>query len=260
MVNVVSDEQNSEERPKSRIREKYENQQRLKKEAHDAAILKIHNEIVSKLGDKESSDWLRMPVYSGLSNPSSYLYIPRLAFLHWALKNVPAVKLGIIEDWVPVSKYDLKCKNDDRFHSDWVIGAGLDPATFYDKNNDINISAHKLAMEIVRDMTSFDLLVLSRSSRTKFEGEIAFLKPGQQLEKGQIGIISHAGVEFDAALRSAARHKTGLICLTGGPLAHVVTVGRELDVPIVMWDKANNLRIYQYLYVNTENGTVSIRC
>jgi len=41
-------------------------------------------------------------------------------------------------------------------------------------------------------------------------------------------------------------------------MAHVVVVGRELDVPIVMWDKAEELWGYHHVYVDTEKGTIHI--
>ena len=41
-------------------------------------------------------------------------------------------------------------------------------------------------------------------------------------------------------------------------MAHVVVVGRELDVPIVMWDKAEELWGCHHVYVDTEKGTIHI--
>lgn len=246
-------------------RDMYEDQEKEKQDKHDSYIQRIRDEICSKIGPKGGDDWLRMPHYKDGESmykkgaiPDIYIDVPRLAFLHWALRNIPAVKLGIIEDWTPVSRSGLKMYNDDQYHSDWVIAAGYDPEVFYQEHDDINTSAYSFAMDIVRNMTDFDLIVLSKSLKKSFSGKIKHLKAGEKLEEGEVGVISHAGVEFDAALRSAAKHKTGLICLTGGPMAHVVVVGRELDVPIVMWDKAQELWNYHHVSVNTEEGTVHV--
>lgn len=246
-------------------RENYDAENKAREEKHNIMIQKIRDEIIGKLGEKGGEDWLRMPVYKKEESsytkgaiPELYINVPRLAFLHWALKNIPAVKLGIIEEWTPVSRSGLKMYNDDRFHSDWVIAAGYDPEVFYEKHDDINTAAYAFAMTAVRNMTDFDLMVLSKSSKKRFSGRIKHLKPGEVLEEGQVGVISHAGVEFDSALRSAAKHKTGLICLTGGQMAHIVVVGREIDVPIVMWDKAEELWGCHHVYVDTEKGTIHI--
>ena len=122
----------------------------------------------------------------------------------------------------------------------------------------MNASSYALRMELCFKLLKFEFAVLSRSTKTKLSGKVRILNPGDVLQKGEIGVIERASVEYDAALRSAAQQDSGLICLTGGPLAHIAVVGREMNVPIIMWDKAKLLNNGARIDLNLENGTIRL--
>lgn len=234
-----------------------------KEKRYAERVQEIRNRIFERAGPKGGDGWVRMPVHNGEFKGNSvaadfYVDVPRVPFLHWILKDMPAVDLEIIPEWIPESHSGMKMFNDEPLHSDWVIGAGYNPNEFYEKFDHVNQAAYAFAQKLVRNLVKFEVITLSKSSRKTFSGKARQLKPGEELKAGEVGIIPHAGVEFDAALRSAARHKTGLICLVGGRLAHIVIVGSELDVPIVMWDKADKLWSFSKVDVDTEKGTIRV--
>jgi hypothetical protein len=58
--------------------------------------------------------------------------VPRAPFMHWALARHPST--GSLPSWTTVSPSGLKMMNDDPFHTDWVLGAGLTIQEGYDEN------------------------------------------------------------------------------------------------------------------------------
>lgn len=60
--------------------------------------------------------------------------VPRAPFVHWALSRLPAESRPALPVWSPVSPSGLKMYNDDPYHSDWILGAGLSLAESYEKN------------------------------------------------------------------------------------------------------------------------------
>lgn len=235
-------------------------------------ITQLRKEIIEKAGPQDGEGWLKLPIYK-LKSPQEkgqqaeidtsafdrFLLVPKLAFYKWSLDNVPGVELGIHDEWRSVCPTGMKMPNDNPYHSDWVIGAGLDLDAFYDKERAIELSSYHYRMEVVSELASFDFIPLSKSDRQYVSGKVRLLQPGETLKKGQIGVIPHAGVEYDAALRSASQHKSALICATGGKLAHLAVVGREMNVPVVMWEKAMTLTQFHTVSLNLREGRISFQ-
>lgn len=232
-----------------------------KRHAHH--ISGLRDQILARLGPKDGEDWIRIPVHKLKEDigseklPDHYVHVPKLPFQHWSLESIPAEKLGVLEPWEPVSRSGMKMQNDSAYHTDWVIGAGFDPDDFNRNHDLINSAAWHERFKYAQEAGSFEVVPLCKSTRNHFTGKVRWVAPGEALKEGEVGVIPHAGVEYDAALRSAAKHGTGIICKVGGALAHVVVVGRELDVPVVMWDKADSLTQFHSVWVNTRNGTLS---
>ena len=235
---------------------------RLIGEKTECLLKGIREQIDQRAGAVGGEGWLRLavekdPVPGQPGVVDHYLDIPKAPFLYWALQPYDPSELGLCEPWPAISGTGWKCINDSAYHSDWVIGAGLDPEKFHKLDN-INSSSYALRMELCFNLLKFEFAVLSRSNKQKLEGKVRVLKPGETLGKGEIGVIERASVEYDAALRSAAQHDTGLICLRGGPLAHVAVVGREMNVPIIMWDKAGMLHNGARIEINLLQGIIRL--
>lgn len=228
---------------------------------HLANLVTLREKITSQAGPKGEKGWIRLPVRRDKSwhlesAPDYYVDVPKLAFIHWALGQHDPVKLGICEAWDPVCTSGMKMINDDRYHSDWVVGAGFDPERFYQDHEDVSDSSYWLRQELCHELLDFEFTSLSRSTKKQVDGKVRHLKPGDALKEGEIGIIPVASVDYDAALRSAAQHGTALICEAGGPLAHIAIVGREMDVPVILWPKAMTLFNGSRVYINLERGKI----
>ncbi|MFK4135979.1 PEP-utilizing enzyme [Pseudomonas luteola] len=249
----------------------YENKHKLNEKQEDdywqfrdadrlTELSSMRKRIEEQAGPKGGDGWIRMPIHKKDSDQiQSYLDVPKAPFYRWALRNIPSVKLGIHDDWQLVSQVGAKMPHDDPYHTDWVIGAGLDPETFYSKHEDISNSSYTLRMELTTSLTKFEFVTLAKPSnpqRSKVSGKIRRLKPGEVLNKGEIGVIPEASVEYEAALRSAFAVGSALICMTGGKLAHIAVVGREMDVPVIMWDKAHLLDEFHKVSIDMNTGTI----
>jgi phosphohistidine swiveling domain-containing protein len=236
--------------------------QHLLAEKTERLLKGIREQIAERAGPVGGEGWMRLavgktPIPGEVGAAEYYFDIPKAPFLYWALQPYDPAELGLCEPWQAISGSGWKCYGDAPHHTDWVIGAGLDPENFH-KQEDVNASSYALRMELCFKLLKFEFAVLSRSSKTKLSGKVRILNPGDVLQKGEIGVIERASVEYDAALRSAAQHDSGLICLTGGPLAHVAVVGREMNVPIIMWDKAKLLSNGARVDLNLERGTIRL--
>jgi phosphohistidine swiveling domain-containing protein len=231
---------------------------------YEEGVAELRSKIVAQAGPIDGDGWMRLPVFKEASSrhydatPDSYVQVPKAPFLLWSLGDVRAEAFGVAPEWTRVSPPGMKMMNDNAYHNDWVIGAGFNPENFYAAQKDVSDSSYVLRQKLARELMNFEFAVLSKSSKASVHGKVKRLEPGETLNKGQIGVIAHAGVQFDAALRSAAKHGCAIICITGGPLAHMATVGRELDVPIIMWDKAVELRDYMDVWIDMNKGTISV--
>jgi phosphohistidine swiveling domain-containing protein len=249
--------------------EEYETRNQLSDARYAEQLAMMRAEIEDQAGPKDGDGWIRLPLMDNpglwtgddddemLMKVERYLSVPKLPFYHWALSNVPGVELGVHQKWNRVSPLGMKTTNDDMYHSDWVIGAGLDPRTFYSNEKMVDSSSYFMRSKIVFTETSFEFIPLSRSEKKSVRGKIKILKPGETLEKGQIGVCETAGVEYHNALISAAKNGCALICKTGGRLAHLAIVGREMDVPVILWDKAHLLTQFHEVNINLHNGQIS---
>lgn len=244
--------------------EEEEERNDLLSEDEKVYLNELREKIVAQAGPIDGEGWMRMGIFSednlwsreGVAD--SYLMVPKQPFFLWALKNCNPVGFGLIAPWKTVSPSGMKMYNDDALHSDWVIGAGFDPESFYKDHKLINDNAYAVQMDMMIKLMKFEFSVLSKSDKKFVEGRVKVLAPGETLEKGEVGVIASASVEYDAALRSAAMHDSALICMTGGPLAHVAVVGRELNVPIILWDKAGELDQWMKVSIDLVKGTIKV--
>lgn len=238
--------------------------EQLEYNAYQNDLVQYRRKIEKQAGPIDGDGWIRLPVYNDYLNsshkevPDSYLFIPKAPFMIWALQRGIPSKLDVLPSWDCVAPSGLKMYNDSREHSDWVIGAGFDPETFYQEQSNINDCAYAYGIKLAEEILKFDFLPLSKSDKKLVYGTIKYVKPGETLEAGEIGAIPHAGVEYDAALRSAHKHGTALICKMGGRLAHVAIVGRELNVPIIMWEKIDEIFQGTNVTIDLENGKIQV--
>ena len=75
-----------------------------------------------------------IPGFVEIDLGSGPVSVPRAPFERWALKPVGLDHLA--PEWRPVSPPDLKLQNDNRDHSDWMVGSGLDPFAWHGHGED----------------------------------------------------------------------------------------------------------------------------
>lgn len=158
-----------------------------------------------------------------LTSPTGKVFTtPRAPFLHWCVgkesRVLPEVKLP---PWKPVCPSGLKMSNDDPFHTDWVVGAGLTPEEAY--KEDLNEAAWQVRGEVSKDLLSFDCaVVVDNGSACGVVGETILMLPNLSPD--------HAG-KITPEIR-------GIVTLTGGAMAHMALVASEQKITIMRVEKA----------------------
>lgn len=161
--------------------------------------------------------------------PAGAVKVPRAPFLHWAFARMKMFEQQL-PPWQTVSPIGLKMMNDDPYHTDWVIGAGLDPddrALLY-YPGPVADAAMKLSHELQDKFDEpSDVHVLvdgPHASGTVYHGRKK--KPSPD---GAIVVLPNLHPDYLEAIADAA----AVITEEGGAVAHLAQVGRERNLPIV---------------------------
>jgi len=186
---------------------------RLFQEEQDLMIKNLREEILEK--SKES---IVIDSYK----------IPKEPFIQWLLtshigegymRKVIKERFGVESvEWEPVSPSGLKLRNDNRSHTDWIIGAGLNPEDYYRSDLENLVSEYLTLRE--NDIVTFSGTGII-SGRLTTDTENC---------KGKILFIPHAGVEF----LDAARQAKAVVCKIANGGAHLVVNAEEEDINICM--------------------------
>lgn len=161
--------------------------------------------------------------------PAGSVKVPRAPFLHWAFARMKMFEAQL-PPWQTVSPIGLKMMNDDPFHTDWVIGAGLDPddrsLLYYP--GPVGDAAMKLSHELQDKFDEpSDVHVLvdgPYASGTVYHG-----KKKKPSPDGAIVVLPNLHPDYLEAIADAA----AVITEEGGAVAHLAQVGRERNLPIV---------------------------
>lgn len=179
-----------------------------------------------------------MTLHVGEGEQAYDLQVPRSPFLFWASRGIHRVDIEAsdMQLWRPVSPLGLKMMSDDPMHTDWWIGAGLNPRDAYETNNPVNAAAWKYCSALA---FSEGRQCIRLAGKGKVTGGVIFPKAGESVPEGTIAVVPNAGVDYELALLSACRKGAGaVIAAVGGKLAHLATVSRELDGRLVVVDEA----------------------
>ncbi len=174
--------------------------------------------------------------------------IPKLPLIAWAIR----FNGGTFEyngyKWRPLSQMDLKTSNDDVYHTDWWIGAGI-PLEAYNLSGSqyshlaFNNELANFASDIVGRNSLESFTVLAGRHLSPVSGKlVAHPESIDQVEDGDILILSHANVEFDAYLKKACKSGKGAVIVeTGNQVAHLSIVSKELGYRVVLLPQATQL-------------------
>jgi hypothetical protein len=177
--------------------------------------------------------------------PRPMLEVPRNPFLLWALRGFDFEANGKERPaWTPICPMGWKLPLDDRNHSDWVLGAGLDIDATYGADVEaferlVQSSAYEERARLVQEWTGSDFVVLARGSHKYLCANVVVAVPHRRVPAGSIALAATAGPEYQLAMESANCEDTQgnrgvLICATGGKLAHLAIVGREFKCTVLM--------------------------
>ena len=201
----------------------------------------------------------------------NFIEVPKNPFIRWCLRHFRYEDYGRTEPtWDNVSPHGFKMINDDPNHTDFVIGAGVDPREAYDHSdrgdNDCSLgaalmdAAYGIRGDIVKEWTQVEFSFLAKSSDRYVTGKVVRAQRGKPVPAGCIAICEDASVDYHMVLESINKgHDRGaIICQTGGKLAHMATVGREYDVMVLMVpDALTKYRPDDLLFIDLESMTIS---
>jgi phosphohistidine swiveling domain-containing protein len=140
--------------------------------------------------------------------------VPRAPFVHWAIDRTAFRHLA--PEWNPISPMGLKLMNDDPWHSDWLIGAGLNLGDAYQG------AMHEAALEemfrVQQRLAGFKCTVIVDGAEvTGTVGKDILVLPNLKPD------------HLPAMLNARA-----VITEAGGKLAHLAQIALERSIPIVL--------------------------
>lgn len=201
----------------------------------DEFSLQDHADILQKqIGAQADADdvygWLELSAYDQKAGRNVSVRVPHRAFICAALGRARAFHL--MPEYQPRCPSGMKMYNDDRFHTDAWVGAGL---PLDDAYND-DLPEQRLFMdklyELQRNLLQFSFDVLARGKEGLVFGEVTH--DPEEASADKILVLKTADpAHADAAMRSKA-----VIVETGSKLAHLVIVSREEGVSVVRMEGA----------------------
>jgi hypothetical protein len=216
-------------------------------DAYDAAMQEERairlRQIAAEVRERAGDDVFELVIAARDERPERRVMVPRAPFWHWALGRTNL--LHFAPPWDPISPVGLKLQLDDPYHSDWMLGAGLDLYDDYSASGSgpVDEAAMNARLELQMKLGGYDVVVLS-------DGGAVTGVVGQD-----IAVLPDLSVDYkDAALTSRA-----IIAERGGALAHLAIVGMERGLTVVR-DPGALIRYPKgsVLTINPEAGTVRI--
>lgn len=143
------------------------------------------------------------------------LKVPRAPFTVWALRRTSQEHLS--PPWTAVARSGLKLPLDDPNHSDWMIGAGLDPREVHAYSGPLHDASMAAAFEVQQRLGGFDCAVL-------VGGAPVYGTVGKEIAV----LLDLHPDRLDQLLSAKA-----VITQAGGELAHLAQVATEKQIPIL---------------------------
>lgn len=181
---------------------------------------------------------------------------PYLPFAHWALRPINERKS--LPSYISQSPVGLKMQNDDPFHSDWMIAAGLDLDTDYD--GDVQNVANDIRYHMQRMVKNVEYMVLSNGGVVS--GKVRFCTPNNvhEVEDGDIVVIPNGNIDYQLHVEKAIKSGNGgVICEVANRVAHLVLVGKERKVTIMHMEHADfRLKNDMIVTLCPDKGTITV--
>lgn len=187
-------------------------ERREEEDRRAAAYEQMVVDISTKVKEQAGTDTFEMVVGDRV------LVIPRAPFWNWALRKTSIKHLA--PPWNLVSESGVKLPFDDPYHTDWMLGAGIDLHDSY--GGAVADRASDLMWDLQKELGNFEAAVLSEGRQvTGVVGETILVLPNLHPDW------------LDDALKSSA-----VITEKGGALAHLAVVAREHGLTIMRVEDA----------------------
>ena len=214
----------------------------LEEEERGNRIREYREKIIHQ-ADASPEGWLEFDVQGNpaLDRPAFRARVPRAPFEIWALRRS---RVSGLPNWNVVSPSSLKTCNDDRYHTDWMIGGGIPLEAAY-RDGILSSAVYDEQFRIQRERAHYSVNVLCGDGFAR--GKIWHAKP-DAIVYGAIAVIPHAGPEYE----EVARASLAVITEKGGQLSHLSVVGLESGLKMV--------RISNALEIFPEGTEVVVNC
>ncbi|TMX40858.1 hypothetical protein [Vibrio parahaemolyticus] len=164
--------------------------------------------------------------------------VPRKPLANWALCRSKGEHLA--PHWRTVSDSGWKMYGDNPDHTDWVIGAGVDPNDIYDSKKDLNDAAYAWAYKYQTENTKGNLALLVALRKSQIESLIQHPNP-QDIVSQDIVVIPDCSTKWIHVAKQVGKRGGIIITKTGGRMSHLVMNGEDYGVTILMHPEADKL-------------------
>ena len=184
--------------------------------------------------------------------------VPYLPLLCWAMERISKTEETL--DYTAQSVSGLKLPNDCPFHSDWMIGGGLDLVKDYSSDSPVQSAAYNWLAEMQFNRFKFKHVVLAKGK--KVSGKIRHCTPSNAAEvmDGDIVVIPTGNPEYQLHVEAATRSGGGgVIAQVGNKVAHLSIVSRERGVTMFQMNDAFKLLPEGMMVtLDPENGDIKM--
>ncbi len=191
------------------------------------------------------------------------LRVPRAPFEHWCLDRCRAGHLA--PPWDPCSRSGMKLEGDDPMHTDWLLGAGLDPLTlrWYGPEPEartLSEAAHDLMGEVQRRVLGHRCAVLADGGFRTGRAYVADRVREDMPSEGDVVVLPDASADWlDVVVAACGTGAGAVVVARGGAMAHLIVVTAARGATIVRDPDAMRRHVDgQSLSVDPVEGTVAI--
>lgn len=213
------------------------------------AVEKLRAEIIAQADALGDAGWMEIDVDPAIRS-SGKLRVPRPPFELWAVAQSNGSHL--VAPWNTVSPVGVKQGADDPHHTDWMLGAGLDPQDMRPTGGNphheaLNSAAYSARGAIQERLLGFKAMVLLQGPHVK--GRVHVPKSFDDLPDGRdedglppISILKNAGPDWLEVAVETLAYGGAVIVERGGGMAHLVVELREsARGPIMRVENARKL-------------------
>jgi phosphohistidine swiveling domain-containing protein len=144
------------------------------------------------------------------------LTVPAAPFQHWALDRTALRHMA--PSWELVSPSGMKMPGDNPFHTDWMLGAGLDLREDYGYDKAVTRAAHDASFDLQRALGNFEAnVIVDNGTVTGIVGE-------------NVVVLPNLSPDHTVKVMGAK----AIITERGGQLAHLAVVGMEMGWTIML--------------------------